>query len=190
VRRIQAFRASSLARYWGGAWFIAFLAAACSSAPKSPSPEIGLGGEKQALKALDGRWEGTYTNKVNGNTGTIVFEVFSGGKEAHGDILMVPPGGKEPLHPSRQPTAAETLKTMPQVLEIRFIEATGDELQGNVGPFEDPQCQCDGRAVFRGTLRGEAFEGTFFVEYLDSRGNPDPGKARTTGTWRMARVKK
>lgn len=190
MRRIQGFRASSVARYCGGAWLLALVAAACSSAPKSPSPAIGLGGEKQALKSLDGRWEGTYTNPVNGRAGTIVFEVFSGGKEAHGDILMVPPGSKEPLHPSRPPTSAETLKTMPRVLEVTFVQAQGDQLQGNVGAFEDPECHCDARAVFFGSIRGETIDGTFFVEYLDSNGNPDPGKARATGTWKMARVKK
>ena len=168
----------------------AVLAAACSSSPQSPSPQIGLGGEKQSLKSLDGRWEGTYTNPAVGRAGTIVFEVFSGGKEAHGDILMVPPGAKEPLHPSRPPSAAETLQTMPRVLEITFVEATGDELVGNVGSFEDPQCHCEARAVFQGRIRGDVMDGTFFVEYLDANGNPDPGKARTTGTWMMKRVKK
>ena len=169
----------------------AALAPACSSSPKSPSPSIGLGGEKKSLKALDGRWEGTYTNPVYNRTGSIVFEVFSGGEEAHGDILMVPPGAQEPLHPSaRQPSASETLRTMPRVLEISFVQATGDEIQGSVGPFEDPQCQCDGHAVFRGRISGDTMQGTFYVEYLDSSGNPDPGKPRVEGTWKMTRVKK
>jgi len=166
------------------------LAAACSSSPKSPSPSIGLGGEKKSLKALDGRWEGTYTNPVYKRSGTIVFEVFSGGEEAHGDILMVPPGSQDPLQPSRPASPGETLKTMPRVLEINFVEATGDELQGNVGPFVDPQCLCDAHAVFRGKITGDTLEGTFFVEYLDSSGNPDPGKPRVDGTWKMARVRK
>jgi hypothetical protein len=179
-------RALRLAGILAAAWTLA----ACSSSPKSPSPSIGLGGEKKSLKALDGRWEGTYTNPVYNRTGSIVFEVFSGGEEAHGDILMVPPGAQEPLQPSRPPSPGETLKTMPRVLEINFVEATGDELQGNVGPFVDPQCLCDAHAVFSGKISGDTLQGTFFVEYLDSSGNPDAGKPRVNGTWKMARVKK
>src|SRR5262249_48102845 len=90
------------------------LAAARSSSPKPPAPSIGRGGEKKSLKALDGGGEGTYTTPAYNRTGSIVFEVFSGGEEAHGDILMVPPGSQEPLQPSRPPSPGETLKTMPR----------------------------------------------------------------------------
>jgi hypothetical protein len=193
MTKARATGASTLTRAFRLAGILAaagILAVACSSSPKSPSPSIGLGGEKKSLKALDGRWEGTYTNPVYNRTGSIVFEVFSGGEEAHGDILMVPPGAREPLQPSRPPSPGETLKTMPRILEISFVEATGDELQGNVEPFVDPQCLCDAHAVFRGTISGDTLQGTFFVEYLDSSGNPDPGKPRVNGTWKMARVKK
>ena len=66
---------------------------------------IPTGGEKKSLSALVGRWEGTYTNPGNGRTGTIVLEFSSGGKEAHGDILMIPPDST-----ARKPSAEETLR--------------------------------------------------------------------------------
>ena len=172
------------------ALFLATLALSCaSSEPKSPAPAIGMSGEKSALQGLVGRWDGTFTNSQNGRTGTIVFEIFSD-KEAHGDILMIPPGSKEPLHPAAPPSAEETLRTMPRVLEINFFQAEAGELTGTVGPFEDLDCGCAGRTSFRGAIRGDSIEGTFATEYLDADFKPDAARPGTGGTWRVARTKK
>jgi hypothetical protein len=162
----------------------------CSSAPKSPSPEIDLMGEQGSLQGLAGRWEGTYTNPVNGRTGSIVFEVSSTGTEAHGDILMIPPGASEPVSSSSPSSGEETLRTMPRVLQINFMRATGSGLTGTVGPYEDLECGCDARSTFQGELRGDKIEGTFVVEYLDKSSMPDPAKPFTRGTWQVARKKK
>ena len=159
------------------------LAVSCVSTQKSPAPSIPLGGESRSLNALIGRWEGTYTNPANGRTGTVVLEFLSG-KEAHGDILMIPPGS-----PERKPSAEETLRTMPRVLEINFIQAEGDELSGTVGPYEDPDSHCSARTAFRGTLRGDTIEGSFRTECLDSHGKSDPNMPATTGSWSVARKK-
>jgi hypothetical protein len=162
----------------------------CSSgAPKSPAPPMGMSGEKKSLKALEGRWEGTFTNPVTRRTGTIVFDIFSG-SEAHGDILVIPPDSREPLRPSAKPTAEETIAAMPSVLEINFIEAEKNELLGTVGPFDDPLCPCPARTTFRGTLTGDSIAGTFQTEYLDSDFNPNPAKPITSGTWSVTRVRK
>lgn len=168
---------------------LATVALSCSSAPKSVAPPIGMQGEPKALEALVGRWEGTFSNPVTGRTGTIVFEVFSG-KEAHGDILMIPPGSSDPLRPAAKPSAEETLRTMPKVLEINFFEAAGKGLTGTVGPYEDPECQCPGHTTFEGTLRGDSIDGTFRTEHFDADGRPDPSRPMTSGTWRVARTKK
>ena len=172
------------------ALFLATFALSCaSSQPKSPAPAIGMTGEKRALQGLVGRWEGTFTNPQNGRTGTIVFEIFSD-KEAHGDILMIPPGSSEPLRPAAPPSAEETLRTMPKVLEINFFQAAGGELTGTVGPFEDPDCRCPGQTSFRGAINGDSIEGTFSTEYLDADFKPDAARPGTGGTWRVARTKK
>jgi hypothetical protein len=171
------------------ATLLAAAALSCSSAPKSVAPPIGMEGEPKALEALVGRWEGTFQNPVTGRTGTIVFEVFSG-KEAHGDILMIPPGSSEPLRPAAKPSAEETLRTMPKVLEINFFEAAGKGLTGTVGPYEDPECQCLGHTTFEGTLRGDSIAGTFQTEHLDADKRPDPSRPITSGTWRVVRTKK
>ena len=136
------------------------------------------------MSALVGRWEGTYTNPANGRTGTIVLEFFSGGKEAHGDILMIPPGSS-----ARKPSAEETLRTMPRVLEINFIQAEGSELSGTVGPYEDPDAHCNAHTAFRGALQGDSIDGTFRTECLDPQGRPDPNVPTTTGSWKISRKK-
>lgn len=161
----------------------AALAFSCSSAPKSPAPPIRLGGEGRALNALVGRWEGSYTNPANGRTGTIVLD-FVSGKEARGDILMIPAGSN-----AKVPSPAETLRTMPQVLEINFIQAEGDQLSGTVGPYPDPDSRCSAHTAFQGTLRGDTIEGTFRTECLDTHGHPDPNMPVTTGRWTVSRRK-
>jgi hypothetical protein len=177
--------AKAFFRWIGSGLFLAALAVSCSSDPKSPAPVIPTGGESKSLNALVGRWEGTYTNPANGRSGTIVLEFFSGGKEAHGDILMIPPGSN-----ARIPSAEETLRTMPRVLEINFIQAEGSGLSGTVGPYEDPDSHCQAHTAFQGVLRGDAIEGAFRTECLDSHGNPDPNIPATTGSWKISRNKK
>ena len=162
----------------------AAMGVACSSGPPpSPAPPIRVGGESRSIKALAGRWEGSYTNPARGRAGTIVLE-FASGREAHGDILMIPAGSD-----ARKPSPEETLRTMPRVLEINFIQAEGDLLSGTVGPYEDPDSHCSAHTAFQGTLRGDSIEGTFRTECLDSRGQPDPNAPATAGTWKVTRKK-
>jgi hypothetical protein len=171
--------ATALAR-WGGGLLLAAAAAACASSgePKSAAPQIPTGGDRPSLKAMVGRWEGTYTNNANGRKGTIVLEVFSEGKEAHGDILMIPPDSK-----IAKPSPAETLRSMPQVYEINYIDAASGKISGTVGPYEDPDTHCQVRSLFEGLLRGETIEGTFQTVC-------DAGTSSNTGgTWSVARKK-
>ncbi len=153
-----------------GSLLLAVLAVSCSSSspPPSPAPVIPTGGESKSLSALVGRWEGTYTNPSNGRTGTIVLDFSSGGKEARGDILMIPPGSN-----ARMPSAEETLRTMPQVYEINFIDAAGSGLTGTVGPYEDPDYHCSAHSAFQGTLQGDTID-----RNVPNRVPRPPGEAR------------
>jgi hypothetical protein len=166
-------------RQWGGGLLLAAAAASCASKPKSAAPAIPTQGDTASLSVLVGRWEGTYTNPANGRTGSIVLEFFSGGKEAHGDILMIPPGSKQ-----EAPSPEESLRTMPQVYEINFIEAgKGGLISGTVGPYEDPQTHCQARSVFTGTVKSGTIDGTFRTECIDT------DLPFTQGTWAVARKK-
>ena len=162
---------------------------ACSSSsnpddvPKSPAPQIPTGGDTASLKSLPGRWEGTYTNPQNGRKGNIVLDFSSGGKEARGDILMIPPDSKMAV-----PSPEETLRTMPQVYEINFIDAgAAGEISGTVGPYEDPQVHCQARSEFRGKIVGDTISGTFRTA---CEPGSSPATPPTSGTWSVTRVKK
>jgi len=171
----------------GGCLLVA-AAVSCSSSPsppKSVAPEIPTEGETRSLEALVGRWDGEYKNPVNGRKGSIVLEVFSGGKEAHGDILMIPPEAKVKI-----PSPEETIRTMPQVLEINFIQAAGGQISGTVGPYEDPDSRCRAHSVFTGAMQGDTINGTFRTECLTSSGEPDSSIPFTSGTWLVTRTKK
>jgi len=168
-----------------GGCILAAAAVSCSSnpAPKSAAPPIPTEGENRSLEMLVGRWDGTYNNPVNGRTGSIVLEVFSGGKEAHGDILMIPPDSK-----MKVPSPEETIRTMPQVLEINFIQAAGNEISGAVGPYEDPDAHCRAHSIFTGTIRGDMIQGNFRTECIDAEGKATPTPF-TSGTWVATRKK-
>ena len=178
--------AKTLPRGFGVLVLLCAMAVACTTStapPKSPAPSIPVGGESRSLDALVGRWEGSYTNPARARGGTVVLE-FAPGRKAQGDILMIPAGSS-----ARVPSASETLRTMPQVLEINFIDAEGDKLSGTVGPYEDPDSRCSAHTAFEGTLRGDTIAGTFRTECLDTKGHTDPNIPVTTGTWQVSRKK-
>ena len=156
----------------------AALSAACSSSnPAPPVPVQGAG-----LSALAGRWVGDYSSTETGRSGSIVFELRSGDKTAHGDVLMKPKqdgGGSTSL-----PGTSDTLRTMPQMLNISFVSATGGTLRGTMDPYRDPACDCQVQTTFVGRFVGnDAIEGTYTT-------TPQGAGTISTGHWKMTRDKK
>jgi len=152
--------------------FAAALAAACKSS--NPAPEVPVQGAD--LSALTGRWVGEYSSTETGRTGSIVFELRSGDKVARGDVLMKPK-----VEPQ---SANDPLRSMPQMLNISFVSATGGVLRGTMDPYTDPSCDCKVQTTFVGRLSGDTIEGTFTTTPQGSEGN------LTTGRWKMSREKK
>ena len=150
----------------------AALAAACKSS--NPAPEVPVAGGD--LSALAGRWVGEYSSTETGRTGSIVFELKSGDKVARGDVLMKPKVDAQ--------NANDKLRTMPQMLNINFVSATGGVLRGTMDPYSDPSCDCQVQTTFVGKLSGDTIEGTFTTTPQGSAGNI------TTGRWKMTREKK
>ena len=150
----------------------AALAAACKSS--NPAPEVPVAGGD--LSALAGRWVGEYSSTETGRTGSIVFELRSGDKVARGDVLMKPK-----VEPQ---SANDPLRSMPQMLNISFVSATGGVLRGTMDPYTDPSCDCKVQTTFVGRLSGDTIEGTFTTTPQGSEGN------LTTGRWKMSREKK
>ena len=150
----------------------AALAAACKSS--NPAPEVPVQGGD--LSALTGRWVGEYSSTETGRTGSIVFELKSGDKVARGDVLMKPKVDAQ--------NANDKLRTMPQMLNINFVSATGGVLRGTMDPYTDPSCDCSVQTTFVGRLSGDTIEGTFTTTPQGSAGSI------TTGRWKMTREKK
>jgi hypothetical protein len=150
----------------------AALAAACKSS--NPAPEVPVAGGD--LSALTGRWVGEYSSTETGRTGSIVFELRSGDKVARGDVLMKPKVDAQNQN--------DALRTMPQMLNINFVSATGGVLRGTMDPYSDPSCDCQVQTTFVGRLSGDTIEGTFTTTPQGSAGNI------TTGRWKMSREKK
>lgn len=155
----------------------ALLAPACSSS--NPAPPVPVQGSD--LSALSGRWAGEYSSTETGRTGSIVFELKPGDKVARGDVLMVPKseGAAAPALPG----VNQTLRTMPQVLNINFVNATGGVLRGTMDPYRDPACDCQVQTTFIGRLSGDTIEGTFTT-------TPQGPGTISTGRWKMSRQKK
>ena len=157
----------------------AVLAAACASAPVSPS--VAVEGSKNDTKLLVGKWKGEYESKQNGRSGSIIFE-FKSGAEGHGDVLMYPKGSKDPIKPAHgKDLSEEQIRNIPQVLNVSFVKSERGILTGTMDPYTDPDCQCDVRTTFAGTIDGDVITGEVTIERWE---NPGP---KVKGTWHVKR---
>lgn len=152
---------------------------ACSSspppAPDNPSPPVPVAGAD--LSVLVGKWQGEYSSPDTGRSGSIVIEFKKGGKVAQGDVLMVPKGSLSAPAPT---AGADPLTSMPQVLQISFVNVEGGAVQGNMDPYIDPQCNCEVDTTYVGRISGDTIEGTF-------TSTPSGAGAPTTGRWKVTR---
>jgi hypothetical protein len=167
------------------ALFLAALSAACSN-PPNPAPVIPVDAATKADRsALVGKWTGEYSSADTGRSGSIVFELKSGDKaDAQGDVLMWPKGSKNAMAPSEVKALPEDqLKTMPQILSVSFVESKGKFVTGTMDPYIDPDCDCQVRTTFGGSIDGDVIIGEFTIERVDH-----PGKA-AKGKWKVTRQK-
>src|SRR5215470_1710266 len=126
----------------------AALAGGCAS--QNPAPPVPVEGAD--VSALAGHWVGEYSSTETGRSGSIVFELRSGDKVAHGDVLMKPKEGA--------PTADDPMHGAPQILNINFVNATGGTLRGTMDPYRDPACNCQLVTTLTGRRTGGTSEGT------------------------------
>ena len=158
----------------------ALAVAGCSSSqPKpdstieNPAPVVPVGGTD--VSALAGTWVGDYSSSETGRSGTIVIEFKSGGKVARGDVLMRPKD-----YSASEPQGADPLKTMPQVLQISFVNVEGGAIKGTMDPYTDPACNCQVDTTFVGRMTGDTIEGTFST-------TPSGQDAPKVGRWKVTR---
>jgi len=145
--------------------------------PDNPAPAVPVAGSN--VSALVGKWQGDYSSTETGRSGSITFEIKSGDKVARGDVLMVPKGGLDAPPPA---AGSDPLATMPQVLQISFVNAEGGVVKGTMDPYHDPSCDCQVETTFVGRVSGDTIEGTFTT-------NPTGKETISTGRWKMVRQK-
>lgn len=146
-----------------------------SADPANPAPVVPVGGGD--VSTLVGKWEGDYSSAQTGRSGNIAFEFKSGGKVARGDVYMKPKG-----YNADAPPGADPLKSMPQILQISFVNVEGGAVQGTMDPYTDPSCNCQVDTTFVGRITGDTIEGTFTT-------TPSGAGAPATGRWKMTRQK-
>lgn len=154
------------------------VALGCASAP----PSVPVEGEAADLGALAGEWEGTYESGAAGRRGSIRLTLVAGEDHAHGDVLMIPAGSTRPYLPSERSSGTAGLRTLPQVLTIRFVRASGKAVSGTLDSYWDPDCECEAVTTFVGEIKGDAIEGTFTTSSARTAGLP-------SGRWKVARQK-
>jgi hypothetical protein len=148
-----------------------FWVAACSSSSSSTHPAAETGfpveGSASDLKKMTGRWEGDYSSPLTGRSGSIVFE-FKPGELAYGDVLMMPKASSQAI---------------PQVLTIRFAQAAGGAVTGDLAPYQDPDCSCEVTTTFTGTMdkSGSKISGTFTSTQTREGGR------RVSGNWSVSK---
>jgi hypothetical protein len=151
----------------------------CAAKP-APVPVLG---DPSDLRALAGEWEGEYSSRETGRSGSIVFTLRAGRDSAAGDVVMTP------ATPPTSPVHGEGRAAIPsgtpaaQVLTITFVRATGDSVSGALAPYMSPDCSCSLTTTFVGRLQGDAIEGTF-----TTRGEGVPGAQ--PGRWKVTRKRR
>lgn len=115
------------------------------------------------FQALVGEWDGTYTSRDTGRSGSIWFKLIAREDHAHGDVLMTPRGHMEPYYryPPNGWLPGERPADVTQILTIQFVHASAGTVDGRLEPYWDPDCRCQAVTTFRGRLDGDRLEGTF-----------------------------
>lgn len=139
-----------------------------------------VSGLRSDVSRLVGDWQGDYSSVETGRHGLITFRLRAEADTAEGDIVMEPRNVTDPSAPDAIPPQA--LDAARQVLSIRFVFVAENEVSGVLDPYKDPGCGCTLTTTFRGTLRGDAIEGTFHSE------GSGFGHVPQDGRWRVKRT--
>jgi hypothetical protein len=156
------------------------LAVALLACASKPTP-VTVAGDAGDVASLVGKWIGEYNSPVTGRSGSIVFNLSNAGTAASGDVVMVPKGyGKALQRYNTGTTTPVQSADNSQVLTIKLVRVSGDEVSGVLDAYRDPQCDCPVETTFVGRLHGDTIDGTF-----TTRGSQSV--APQTGTWRVKR---
>lgn len=132
-----------------------------------------------SVARLVGQWQGTYESQETGRSGVISFALRAASDTAQGDILIT--ARNAPAADVDNAAHHQHATATPPPVTIRFVVVRGDEVSGTLDPYPDPECGCQLRTVFLGTIVGDEIRGTFQSDgsgffHVPSR-----------GTWRVTR---
>jgi hypothetical protein len=149
------------------------LAAGCA-----PMPAVTVDATPADLEILAGEWSGEYKSAALDRHGSIEFKLKAGTNEAHGDVLMIPRGGRTPYQsrPSHHEDVVATGMPSSQLLTIKFIRASNGYVTGLLDRYWDPDRSCFASTTFRGYVGLGIVEGTFNTTF-------ECGAGQATGTW-------
>jgi hypothetical protein len=142
---------------------IAIALNACVSAPP-----VAVRGTPLQVAPLVGEWDGTYSSRATGRSGSIWFKLIEGELHAHGDVLMTAAGAPMPYRPAPGPYLYGQRARSDRFLSIRFVQAADGVVDGLLDPYWDPACECLVVTAFRGALRDGHVAGTFISRFGDS----------------------
>ena len=152
------------------ALFIPILLGACT-APGAPVPVRG------DVEVLAGQWSGVYSSNETGRSGSVQFSLIVGSDTATGDVLMIPnwpgPYSISQYIPPEEPTRS------PEVLRIKLVRVFGQQVAGQLDPYQDPDCGCEVITIFSGRIEGTSLTGVYHSYRPDGR--------TTSGEWRVYR---
>jgi hypothetical protein len=123
-----------------------------------------VSGSPSSVSRLVGDWEGQYRSVESGRHGLISFHLKAGADTAAGDVIMQPAVDADPSAPNAAPVPPAAISSADQVLSIRFVFVSENEVSGTLNPYRDPTCGCTLTTTFRGTIKGDEIKGTFHSE--------------------------
>lgn len=160
---------------------MALMAAVLSSACTPVVMTTPVSGSGPSVSRLAGDWQGDYSSIQSGRRGVINFHLKAGADTAVGDVLMQANPDIDPSAPNASPVPWDAMRAANQVLAIRFVFVSANEVSGVLNPYRDPACGCTLRTTFRGTIAGDVIEGTFHTE------GDGVSHLPTDGRWRVRR---
>lgn len=123
---------------------VSALLSACAT---TSQPPVTVKGGDVDLMRISGKWYGVYAGVESGRKGTIHFSLYKGTRVAEGEVVMN----------ADKPELAKTIK-------IRFVRIGGNQIQGKIGPYQDPKCKCAVTTEFTGRLTRDKIQGTFITK--------------------------
>lgn len=163
-----------------GRWLAGLVIVAAASACATITGRVPV--EGPSVTELIGDWDGVYSSRETGRSGTILFRLHALDDTAQGTVFMEAKPSDEPVNTGgvRVPEAAHASASTP--LYIKFVRVRDLEVRGVLEPYRDPQCGCLLKTEFIGRIEGNVITGTFRSEGEGFHHLP------ATGEWRVKRV--